>query len=226
MKKHLLYIFSIAIFQISLCQDTVQSQTSFLSLDLYADYGKAALSFTNFETKYSVGADLTFLSHYMITAEYGIATLAPEEAYENVDYTSEGYYYKGGIGYIGKFKETYKMGFGVRYGESRFQDRGIITIFSDTPLVSDYTDSFRRENLEASWAEIFFLSESKLRLNKKDPKSIMNKIFSIGFFFQIRKLLDYDSFEPIDVYNIPGYGRSIDNSIPAINLFLKIHVFQ
>lgn len=236
MKKSLLYIFSLLAFMLGLAQedtlsriqnvDSVIKQKKIIQIDIYVDYGKAAMAFSNFESKYAGGANLTFFSHYMITGEYGIATLTPDNAYENVDYTAEGSFYKVGIGYIGKFKETYKMGIGFRYGVSQFEDRGTINIISDTPLVDSYSDSFRRDNLESNWIEVFFLSETQLRLKKSDPNSYLNKLFSAGFSFQVRRMLEYTSFSPIDVYNIPGYGRSIDNSIPAVNVYLKVHLVR
>ncbi|MEQ8881651.1 MAG: hypothetical protein RLQ12_18545, partial [Cyclobacteriaceae bacterium] len=68
-------------------------------------------------------------------------------------------------------------------------------------------------------------SEKKIRLNKDNISAWYNDIFAIGFNIRMRFLVTYDKDSPIDVYSIPGYGKTIDKSTPAVNLFVKLYLF-
>jgi hypothetical protein len=195
----------------------------FIRPGIYIDYGKLAVSFLDFETKYTAGLELVFWEKLVITAEAGQMTLRPQESFQNIDYESTGTYFKAGGGYITEFKPGFSIGLIARYGMSSFSDQGNIQIIDQTGIVGDYARSFSRENLSASWYEVALQSEKRLRLNKDVPESWLNKTFSLGFYLQLRVLLDYDQQQGVDVNNIPGYGRAFDNTIPAFNLFVKIN---
>lgn len=201
----------------------VEKRGTLIEPGIYLDYGKLALSFSNFESKFALGGEVRFFSRILLSAEYGEMQLTPDQAFENITYISEGSYLKAGAGYVGDFKQTYRLGLIARYGLSNFEDRGTIRLSDQTGLVDDYRETFERTGLTASWWELVLVSEKRLFLNKSNPESTLNRLFSVGFFFQVRFLIDYDSFELPDVNNIPGYGRSFDNSVPAFNLFFKIN---
>lgn len=195
----------------------------FLRPGIYIDYGKLALSFTEMESKYTAGLELVFLEKIILSAEAGQMTLNPRESFENIDYESTGTYFKAGGGYITEFKQGFNLGILARYGESQFSDEGLIEIIDQTGIVADYSRSFSRQDLKGSWYEIVLQSEKRLQLNKDFPESWLNTTFSLGFYFQLRVLLAYDQQPGVDVNNIPGYGRSFDNTVPAFNLFVKIN---
>ena len=89
----------------------------------------------------------------------------------------------------------------------------------------DYSEQFERKNLEARWVEMVLTSESKVRLKKSDPEARINQLFSLGFHLRLRVMSSYDRFSPIDVYSVPGYGRTVNNPNLALNLFLKFTPF-
>jgi hypothetical protein len=182
----------------------------------YLDYGKLLTAPSNFETKYEGGIELIFNDRWQLITELGIAELTPRSAYENGQYRSEGSYYRIGLGYVPKREKdrTSRLGIGIRYGKSSFEDQGGYVIESTSELQPDIEVSFDRRNLSATWWEMVFYSDKE-----------MNNWLTLGFQFRVRMMQDYDRFEDVDIYAIPGYGRAQDNSIPAVNLFIKITPF-
>lgn len=162
----------------------------------------------DFETKYEGQIGLSYRNITLI-AEAGYGYYASELAYKNSDdYEVEGNYYRIGIDYAFTLGVKSHLLLGLRYGQSSFQDKGTFEIESE--LWNNYTYSVERTDAEANWGEFILGTQTQ----------IMKNVY-FGWYFRFRKILDRTTYEPIDIYNIPGYGKSIDNSIPALNLFLK-----
>ncbi len=177
---------------------------------IYLDYGKIAGYLTGQEQKNEVGVRLVFGNGLYLAAEYGLATLTPDNAYRNADYQVEGDYQRAGLGYLFAFNAKSNLGLGLMYGQAAFQDEGAPTIESPSGLFGTVSSSFARSGLTANWAELNLLSETR----------IANNLY-LGLTLRLRFMIDYDAQEPIDVYTIPGYGRTFDNSVPAANLIIR-----
>lgn len=236
MKRLLLLIFNL----ILLSQIKAQDQTNFLAADSTVvddakprfvqpsftfDYGKSVVNLFGREQKFEAGLTFLFFDQYYATVTYGNATLNPENALENGHYTSEGSYYRLGGGYLTNLNQRSKLGLGVRYAQSSFEEYGDILVESATGVQDDYSKKFNRPNLTGRWIELVLTSESKIRFNKENTEAKINQLFSLGFFFRLRFMSSYERFQPIDVYSIPGYGKVINDPVPAINLYLRFHPF-
>ena len=188
------------------------------------DYGKNLIAIGGRENKLEGGAELLFLERFQLVAEYGNWSSNPANSFNNVDYTVEGTFYRFGAGYLGWVVPKNRIGLGFRYGKAEFEDRGTISIPS-TGFVDDFTTVFDRKNLSASWVELVLDSEKELNLMKSNPESKLNNLVSLGFYFRYKILLSSSSFDDVDVFSIPGYGRSINKRLPSINLFVKFKIF-
>ncbi len=181
---------------------------------IYLDYGKLLTIASNFETKYEGGFELILKNKWQLIAEIGHGKLTPRSAIENGQYTSRGTYYRIGFGFVPYRDIGSRIGIGVRYAMSNFKDRVSYSIVSPTELQPDIEENFDRKNLSATWLETVLYSDLA-----------MNHWLAVGFQFRVRIMQDYDSFEEVNVYAIPGYGRAEDKSVLAVNLFLKITPF-
>ncbi len=214
-KRRLLFTFSLILW-ISCCfaqseeADTIVSKRTIIPA-LYLDYGKLLTIPSNIETKYEGGIELLFMEKYPLIIEAGQATLTPEGAYSNGTYESTGNYFRIGTGFYNQFTPKNKVGLTVRYATSFFSEDGRIFIESPSGAQETFIQNIEREDLRASWYEVVFYSDQRL-----------TDLFSIGLNLRLRILADYDEQSPIDVYSIPGYGRSFDSTIPAANFFLKV----
>ena len=150
--------------------------------------------------------------------DYGQTLMLWQERYQ-----TEGRFYRLGLGYLAYLDDVNRLGLGVRFAESSFKDEGVIFINSKT-INSPMRDDFKRSDLQATWIEIVLNSEKQLRLKKDVPSSYWNKFFSIGIMIRYKMLLDYPSYQPIEVFSIPGYGRLINKRNLGFNLFLKINI--
>ncbi len=215
MAKHrLLFIFSLILVLGSFAQtedaDSVVVKR-LVSPSLYLDYGKLLTIPTNFETKYEGGIEILFLEKFPLIIEAGQATLSPEGAYSNGIYESEGFYYRIGAGYYSQFLAKNKIGISFRYASSTFTEDGRIFIESPSGAQGDFIQNIIREDLKATWYEVVVYSDQKL-----------TDLFTIGVNLRLRVMAEYDRQSPVEVYSIPGYGRSFDRTIPAVNFFLKV----
>ncbi|MEQ8471838.1 MAG: DUF6048 family protein [Marinoscillum sp.] len=244
MKRLLPYIFSAFLAWESLGQD--QDSTSFVvkedlsvvdsaqnvelsedsqivGLSFLFDYGKAALALAGFEKKYEGGATFTFFEHYYIAGEYGIATLQPENGYQNGIYKSDGKYFRVGGGYQASIDAKNNLAFGVRYGQSKFTDEG--KTFQESSVQPNNTSEYGPRNSEARWVEMVITSEGRLTFNKDEPSAKINRLFYLGFHFRLRFMSSYDRYPIHDTYAVPGYGRTVNNPNPALNVYLKFKPF-
>ncbi len=191
-------------------EDSVQFRRILIPA-LYIDYGKLLTIPSSQEAKYEGGVELLFLEKFPLIIEAGMSTLTPDQAFSNGLYESKGFYYRVGTGYYSQFQPKNKLGLTLRYGASTFDESSTITIVSTTGVQDPFTRTTSKTNLSASWFEAVIYSDRKL-----------NNLLAIGLQIRFRFLIDYDEQSPVDVYAIPGYGRSFDKSIPAANLFLKV----
>lgn len=180
------------------------------SLAISVDYGKLAGQLLNTESKYEFGGQVELMDRVVAIGEYGFSTLNPNGAYQNTDYQSEGNYFRIGLGYKIDFKPKNNLYFSVRYAKSSFEDMGTIDITSASGIYNDLNEPFVRKGLSAQWFEVVMSSEARLW-----------KSLYAGFHLRLRIMDKYDEQEPLDVYSIPGYGRTFDRTIPALNLYLK-----
>jgi len=172
------------------------------------DYLKLLSLPSKFEKKAEVGTGFYLRYNFGLNVEMGYGKLTPQDAYKNSDYTSEGFYGRLGINYLYEYQPGIWIYLGVKYGQSHFYDKGTYTI--QTPLWNDYTQSYKRTNLKADWTEILIGSESTWKGN-----------FNLGFMARYRILMEYPSFDDIEVYSIPGYGKTMQSSHLAITLYIK-----
>jgi hypothetical protein len=208
--------------------DTVLSveKKKVIEPSVYIDYGKAITYFSNFETKYAFGLDLRLFSLVYITGEYGNSVIEPPGAYENIDYKSDGNYFKVGLGVYGDFLVQNRLGLVARYGQSSFEDQAVATLEDQFGIVDDYSDSFERKNLSARWFELALITERKLTLNKSNPNAPINDLLGLGTIIQYRRLIDYDEQPIIDINNIPGYGKPVNKNVIAVNFIIRIYPFM
>ena len=178
---------------------------------IYIDYGKLITVPFNNETKYEGGIEVLFKEKIPLIVEVGSATLSPDKVYSNGSYKAEGQYLRFGTGIYSKWTPKNIFGITARYAISTFDEEATLSTESPTNLERTLTASFHRKGLSGSWMELVLYTDTKI-----------NDLLSVGLNLRYRYLLNYDLQSPDDVYTIPGYGRSFDNSIPAANLFLKV----
>jgi hypothetical protein len=176
---------------------------------IYFDYGKLLTIATDFETKYEFGIGYQLKNHFQPTFRYGMAKLEPSSAIQNGTYLSEGQYWRAGLNYVIPFDAVNSFYIGVNYGSSKFEDSGTYEVKSE--LWPTFTDSFERKDLEADWFEAVLGSE----------KTMLNGHVKLGGLFGVRFINSRSQFEFIDVYAIPGYGRTLDKTVPFVNVYVK-----
>lgn len=166
------------------------------------------------ETKYEAQVGISY-KNISLVAEAGYANYTTELAYKNSDnYEVEGEYFRVGLDYAIYKDAKNQFLFGIRYGKSTFGDQGSFEVSSNLWNNFSYEiDSESRENSSATWVEAVVGTQTLL---------LKNVYF--GWYFRLRKLIDRTSYEPVDIYFIPGYGKSFNGSVPALNLFLKYRI--
>lgn len=189
--------------------------TSRFGFFLSVDYGKLLAIPTDFETKYEGSAGFILFRRFILEGTYGSAELNPSGAYKNAEYyTIEGQYYKGALSYKFTLNPNNPREFlylGVGYAMSQYSDRGKFLIGS--LLWDDFEESFSGNNMEASWTEVYLTTESYLNKNTRH--------FLVGAKISLRIMDDFETRENIPVYAVPGYGRTFDKTVPAINFYVK-----
>ena len=170
--------------------------------------------------KYEGGLEWLLFDKVQIFAEAGYTKINPKNLYKNIDYQSEGRFYRLGMGYLAYLDEVNRLGLGVRFAESSFKDEGVIFINSET-INSPMKNDFERSDLQATWMEIVLNSEKQLRLNKDVPASYWNKFFSIGIMIRYKMLLDYPSYQPIEVFSIPRLWQTHQQKKPRFQSVFK-----
>ncbi|GEM_PF-1762094 len=180
---------------------------------VYVDYGKFIGFVTDAEQKNEVGARLTFGNNIFIGAEYGWGTVTPPDAYENTNYEVTGSYYRLMLGLIGPLDAKTNIGFGLAYSSGTYSDIGTPVIESPSGLFNPQTEPFERDNINASWYELNVVSET-----------VMARNLYFGLTLRFRIMNEYDAQEPLDIFTLPGYGRTFDRTLPAANLFVRYQI--
>ena len=213
-KQRLLFIFSFFVPALccgqGLAADTLAYKRKIVP-SIYIDFGKLLTLPGKQETKYEGGIELLFLEKFPLIMEAGFAILNPDQAFSNGTYESRGTYFRVGTGFYSQFSPKNTIGFTLRYGSGLFRESALIQLKSASGAQGTTTIPITHAGLSASWFETVIYSDKKI-----------NKHMAIGLNIRLRVLIEYNEQRPIDVYSIPGYGRSFDKSIPAVNLFLKI----
>jgi len=191
--------------------ETSDSGKSFNRFEITLDYLKLLTFAFPEETKLEAGIGFISKVNIGINVEVGYGEKLPEDFYKNADYKVYGYYGRAGLSYYFPFKPGANLIIGVKYAMSQYQDEATFSILSS--MWDDYADNFQRTDLEASWAELILGSES----------SVAGNLY-LGFTFRMRFLIQADNFTTFEVYSIPGYGRTFDNFVPALNLYVKYYI--
>jgi hypothetical protein len=211
MMPRLLSIFSL-ILLFSLSKVAAQDSTRITiksGPQIYVDYGKLLLFPTDFESKYEFGVAYQFKFKFQPNFQYGHGSLEPSSAIENGTYLSEGSYWRAGLNYLIPFDATNSFYLGVKYGQAKYEDSGTYTIESDVwPTINE---KFQRKNLEADWYEVLIGSE----------KALKNSHIRLGGMFGVRFINKRKKIDFIDTYAVPGYGRTLDKSVPFLNVYIK-----
>lgn len=188
----------------------------FLSrMSVYIDYGKLATYWTDFEKKGEIGLGLKFKKSWLLSAEIGHGILTPQSAYSNANYESKGLYWRAGLGYHIEVNPKSNVTLRALYGSANFEDNAVVRVTSTSGLHDDLVAPFDRSGLTAQWYEFALGTESQLA----------NRLYA-GVVFRFRVMNRYDEQTPIDVYTIPGYGRTFDQSVPALNFYLRFAIFS
>lgn len=235
MKRFTFFIFSLLIAAQVFGQDESVSDTLkpkkkvFSGLALLADIGKPGLAqLVDYENKLAFSAHLFFFDHFILSGEFGTGEISPEQAFNNVSYTSDGNFFRYGVDYQVVIKTENYLSIGFRRANADYSDQGSVFIQSASVLSEDYLRTFSRNSLSADWWEVVLGSETKLTPTKsKEEMNIVNKLldnFYFGLTYRLRFNLNYQQQEGIGTYTIPGYGRTFDDSTPAVNLYLKYRI--
>ena len=208
--KHLVLGLLLLLPMSSLAQtpDTTSSTERFalVHLDVELDYGKLIGQVVDFESKYEGALALGYKERFRAVVEFGQGTYNPQLAVRNGSYESEGNWTRYGADYFLPINQGNWLGLGFRFANSEWQDMGSFTIDSD--LFTPRTETFAREGLTASWIEIILHTQTE----------VLQGLF-IGGRVRFRSIATFNQVAPIEIYNIPGFGRAFDTSIPAVNLY-------
>lgn len=180
---------------------------------LVLDYGKILGYLSGVEKKNEIGIQLNVKKSLMLVAEAGYSILNPNNALVNADYEIKGSYMRIGAGINQPITPQNNLTFSMRYGMATFEDQGTVMITSASGLYEPYEEAFSRSSLSASWFELVIGSEKSIK-----------PTLDIGFYFRVRVMDKYDAQEPYDVFAVPGYGRTFDKSVPALNLYLRYNI--
>lgn len=214
--RKLFFIYSLILLSWpALSQDSLKDTSGGLPrVFITLDYGKLATYPFSFEQKMEAGFGFRIGKHFTPVVYAGLATLEPENEIKNGDYISEGWFVRAGLEYFIQLDPRNSLILGLRYGMSSFDETLKYTIGSD--LFPDITDTATRTGLSASWAEVVFGSDMRLGESR----------FYLGGYFTLRIMVERDTFEPADTFRIPGYGRTIDKTVPALQLYLKFSLIR
>ncbi len=199
--------------------DTLAVKKMLSGVELVLDYGKLLTLWTKFESKYEAGINLRFYERIVLAAEFGYAELNPLKAYDNaLYYTVKGSYGRLGVDYYAAYDPKSFYYAGLRYGMSVFEDEGRFLI--DSEYWEDFEEGFGSTGITASWVEIILGTETYLKIGKREEESPKSKLL-FGWKFRLRFLANFENREEPRIYSIPGYGRTFDNVVPALNFYVK-----
>ena len=205
--------------------DTIPPKKFLSGVEFQLDYGKLLTLWTEFESKYEAGINIRFFERIVLAGEVGYAELNPLKAYDNaLYYTVTGPYARVGLDYYVPLNPQNPTDFyyaGLRYGASIFDDEGMFLI--DSEYWEDYEEGFGSKEISATWAELVLGTETYLKIGEKAKTKQTSKLL-LGWKFRLRFLMDFENRDEPRIYSIPGYGRTFDNVVPALNLYLKYRI--
>ena len=181
------------------------------NISFYIDYLKFVSPAISNSRKYEGGITLNIYNGIHLAAEAGYGLLRPETAIRNGTFQAEGRYGRVGINFTILNNKNSNIYLGGRYCKSFFDAQG--TYAFESPLWGEYERSYAYQDLEAEWFEVLIGTEGEIFAG-----------FYLGWIARMRSLLEYPDFEIEKVFNIPGYGRSVNSQLPAINLYLKYKI--
>ena len=133
MKSYLLVIISLLCINSAVAQeDSLLIQRRSFQPRMYWDYGQTLMLWQERSQKYEGGLEWLLFDKVQIFAEAGYRKIIPNNLYKNIDYQSEGRFYRLGIGYLAYLDEVNRLGLSMRFAESSFKDEGVIFINSET----------------------------------------------------------------------------------------------
>lgn len=203
-------------------KDSVIHKKFLSGVEMKIDYGKLLLLWTNFESKYEVGINLRFKERIVLVTEYGQMTLDPLKAYDNtLYYTVKGSYGRIGFDYYTSYDLDNFYFIGVRYGRSMFEDEGLFIL--DSEYWEDYQEGFGSKDIDASWGELVLGTETFLKIGAKKKENPKTR-FLLGWNASFRFLFDFQNREELPIYSIPGFGRTFNKVVPALNFYVKYRI--
>jgi Domain of unknown function (DUF6048) len=178
------------------------------TIGVAVDYGWLAMNlFTQKARKYAGNLSILFRKNIQLSGTLGYQTFAQERSTGNKSsYTAAGYYGNVGLDYFVFYTPRNNLYAGLRYSRSSFKN-------STTPTSS--AEQVIRKNLTASWWELAIGSEYQL---------FSNSGLYAGFVIHLKSLGSFEAFEPAANYVVPGYGRSVQNVVPALTLYIKYQI--
>lgn len=189
-----------------------------MAVVLSVDYGKGIESLLNDQTKWEFGVGVVLKNKLYLGAEYGYGLLNPESVINNGTYSSEGNYYRVGAEYMITISSKRYLSFGGMFASSSFKDQGSVDIISE--LWPSVNETFERQDLSANWVE--------LTLNSEGPIFRASTGFLGNFYWGIRArlriMLSDMSRDDFDIYAVPGFGKTYNPVVPAVNFFLKYRI--
>ncbi len=202
--------------------DSLRKKKFISGVELSIDYGKLMTLWTDFESKYEAGINLRFYEKIVLAAELGYSELNPLKAYDNaLYYTVKGSYGRVGLDYYTSYDPKSFYYAGLRYGMSMFEDEGLFRIESE--YWEDFEEGFGSTDITASWVEIIIGTETFIGIGKKKKDNPKSRLL-LGWKFRLRILMDFENREEPRIYSIPGYGRTFDQTVPALNFYVKYRI--
>jgi hypothetical protein len=225
MKRFLKYIISLALTFLSLLVIAQESTEDVISISkpnyavlLGTDYGKGIESLIGEQQKWEINLGFSIVNKLRLTAEYGYGMLQPTNVIRNGSYQAEGNYFRGGGAYVFTVKPNIYLSVGLMYAFATFSDRGKVNIESE--FWNDTNAEFNRTSLNANWFEWFLNTEAQTFRNSE---SFLKNIYW-GSKMRLR-FLRTDIVQPdFDILAIPGYGKTLSNIVPSVNLFIKYRI--
>ena len=178
------------------------------SVDLSIDYLKFASYLSDSQKKYEGELGIMF-GRYRIAGEYGMAELTPKDLFDNADYYAKGNYWRIGFDFKLPVNPKNNLYIGARYAATEFDES--ILIYYDSNTFNPYFEE--NMGLKANWYEAVISSESR----------IIAQLY-LGFKLRVRFMDSYDNPGLVEIYSIPGYGKSFDRSALAVNLFARYRI--
>lgn len=184
------------------------------SLDVNFDYLNLYTYALDNRQRLEAGAGIMIKDRFYLNGSYGESYYASDRAYRNGDMISEGSFMRFGIDYKVNITPKAYLMLGAKYGMADFSSELHFEVFN--PLFEDLSSSVKANNLSAQWYEIILTSEQEFFAN-----------VWLGWNVRAKRIISYTDFKEediINVYQIPGFGRTLGNWTGEINLLIKYRI--